>query len=151
MSRGTILVIEDDKEIVELIDHHIRELGYEVESSGDGEEGLQRALSGKYSLVVLDVMLPKLGGLEVCRELRKQRAAIPVLMLTARSEDLDKILGLELGADDYLTKPFNVLEFRARVGALLRRAGITERTEQSNNEGLIKFKGLIVNHFAHQA
>ena len=119
--RGQVLVIEDDEDILDLLSHQLADLGYSVESAGDGESGLQLALSNPYVLVVLDLMLPRLGGLEVCRRLRKEKAALPILMLTARSEDIDKVLGLETGADEYMTKPFNVLEFKARVRALLRR------------------------------
>jgi two-component system alkaline phosphatase synthesis response regulator PhoP len=116
-----ILIIEDDRNIVDLAKIHIRDLGYETDSAGDGESGLNKALGEKYALIILDIMLPKMDGLEVCRRFRQNDQLTPVLMLTAKSEELDKVLGLELGADDYLTKPFSVRELVARIKAILRR------------------------------
>jgi DNA-binding response OmpR family regulator len=123
-----ILIIEDDPQIIELAGIHIRDLGFQMDSAQDGEKGLQKALSGEYNLVILDLMLPKLDGLEVCRRIRQEDRRIPILMLTAKSEELDKVLGLELGADDYLTKPFSVRELVARIKAILRRI----ETERKN-------------------
>jgi len=123
-----ILIIEDDPQIIELAGIHIRDLGFQMDSAKDGESGLQKALSGEYHLVILDLMLPKLDGLEVCRRIRQEDRRIPILMLTAKSEELDKVLGLELGADDYLTKPFSVRELVARIKAILRRI----ETERKN-------------------
>jgi DNA-binding response OmpR family regulator len=123
-----ILIIEDDPQIIELAGIHIRDLGFQMDSAQDGESGLQKALSGEYDLVILDLMLPKLDGLEVCRRIRQEDRRIPILMLTAKSEELDKVLGLELGADDYLTKPFSVRELVARIKAILRRI----ETERKN-------------------
>jgi DNA-binding response OmpR family regulator len=117
-----ILLIEDDPEIAELVHLHLRDEGYQVERADSGDGGLALALQGGWGLVILDLMLPGLGGLDVCRRLREQERQVPILMLTARSEEIDKVLGLELGADDYLTKPFSVRELRARVKALLRRS-----------------------------
>jgi DNA-binding response OmpR family regulator len=117
-----ILLIEDDPEIAELVHLHLRDEGYQVERADSGDGGLALALQGGWGLVILDLMLPGLGGLDVCRRLREQEQQVPILMLTARSEEIDKVLGLELGADDYLTKPFSVRELRARVKALLRRS-----------------------------
>lgn len=117
-----ILVIEDDQDIASLVQLHLRDLGYEVDVAADGARGLERALSGGYGLVVLDVMLPGMDGLEVCRRLRAQPHYPWILMLTARSSELDRVLGLELGADDYLTKPFSIRELLARVKGLFRRA-----------------------------
>ena len=121
MSR-TILVIEDDRDIATLMELHLRDLGHAVHSIHDGAEGLAAALATPYDLIVLDVMLPGMDGLELCRRLRAQPAYTPILMLTAKSTELDRVLGLEVGADDYLTKPFSVREMLARVKALLRRA-----------------------------
>ncbi len=154
MERGTILVVEDDSEIVELVSHHLLQLGYAVDSVGDGAEGLKRALSKEYSLVVLDVMLPGLGGLEICRGIREAKKTIPILMLSGKSEDLDKILGLELGADDYVTKPFNVIEFRARVGALLRRTRMQQDARPLGADGgaaqRLSFRGLVMDLAVHR-
>ncbi|MFO7780644.1 MAG: response regulator transcription factor [Spirochaetia bacterium] len=133
----TVLVIEDDTEIVDLLSLHLRDLGLEVDSAGNGQDGVAKAQAGGYALVLLDIMLPGLDGLEVCRRIREQPGYIPVLMLTARSEELDKVVGLEVGADDYVTKPFSVRELMARVRALLRR---TERISRaaSGADGVVE-------------
>ncbi len=115
-----ILVIDDDVELCSLVSEYLRPEGFQVESAHDGNSGLSRALGGDYALVVLDVMLPRLNGFEVLRKLRDS-SRIPVLLLTARGEDVDRIVGLEIGADDYLPKPFNPRELVARIRAILRR------------------------------
>ncbi len=115
-----ILVVEDEREIADLIEIHLRNEGFDVLKAEDGERALRLLEGHEVHLVILDIMLPGLDGLEVCRRIRKDRT-IPILMLSARSEDMDKILGLSTGADDYLTKPFNVLELLARVKSQLRR------------------------------
>jgi len=120
MSR-TVLVIEDDRDIARLLELHLRDEGYSVTVATDGKTGVQQALSKSYDLIILDLILPGMDGLEVCRHIRTRPDYTPVLMLTAKSEDLDRILGLEMGADDYLTKPFNIRELLARVKALFRR------------------------------
>jgi len=117
-----VLVVEDDGDIAHLLALHLRDLGCEVELAGDGEAGLARARSGRYDLVILDLMLPRIDGLELCRRLRAEGLGTLVLMLTARTAELDRVLGLELGADDYLTKPFSIHELVARVKALFRRS-----------------------------
>jgi len=116
-----ILVVEDQRDIAELIAMHLRDLGHRVDCVHDGAAGYEAACSGRYDLVVLDVMLPGRDGLDIVRALRIDKVSTPVLMLTARSTELDRVLGLELGADDYLTKPFSIAELQARVRALLRR------------------------------
>jgi DNA-binding response OmpR family regulator len=116
-----ILVIEDNADIGHLLELHLAGINCEVRWVADGIAGLEEAERGGYDLVVLDLMLPGLDGLEICRRLRAGAAHVPILMLTAKSTELDRVLGLELGADDYLTKPFSVAEFVARVKALLRR------------------------------
>ncbi len=115
-----VLIIEDDKDITDLVEIHLQDLGYSLDKAYDGESGLSKALSGSYDLVLLDLMLPKLEGLEVCKRIREQDKALPILMLTSRSEEMDKILGLALGADDYIIKPFSIRELIARVKANLR-------------------------------
>ena len=125
---AAILLVEDDPDLAALLRLHLEDLGLRCDHSADGADGLALALAGPYALVVLDVMLPTLGGLEVCRRLRAAGRSTPVLMLTARGEEVDKVLGLELGADDYVTKPFALREVLARVRALLRRAELN-RTE----------------------
>lgn len=117
-----ILIIEDDPEIAGLVEYHLIDQGYQAELAGDGESGLAQALDGDFGLIVLDLMIPGIDGLEVCRRLRGEGRRTPILMLTAKSEEIDKVVGLELGADDYLTKPFSVRELMARIKAILRRA-----------------------------
>ncbi|MFO1301558.1 MAG: response regulator transcription factor [Burkholderiaceae bacterium] len=116
-----ILVVEDQRDIAELIAMHLRDLGHRIDCVHDGVAGYEAARSGRYDLIVLDVMLPGRDGLDIVRALRIDKVTTPVLMLTARSTELDRVLGLELGADDYLTKPFSIPELQARVRAMLRR------------------------------
>lgn len=122
MSNDLILIVDDEPSILQLSRMYLEREGFRVTSAQDGEAALSAVERLHPALVVLDVMLPKLDGFEVCRRLRASQSDIPILMLTARSEDIDKILGLELGADDYLTKPFNPRELTARVRAILRRS-----------------------------
>ncbi len=121
MSKEKILVVEDEDAILMLLEDDLTMEGYEVATARDGERGLSMAQEGVYDLVILDVMLPRRDGFEVCRQLRGSGAAVPILMLTAKSQEIDKVLGLELGADDYVTKPFSPRELIARVRAILRR------------------------------
>ena len=119
----TILVIDDDRDLCDLLDEYLRPEGFEVETAYDGDKGLEKALTGRYSIVILDVMLPgRNDGYGVLKQIRS-RASMPVLMLTARGDDVDRIVGLEMGADDYLAKPFNPRELLARIRAILRRSG----------------------------
>ena len=124
-----ILLVDDEQSVQTLLAYPLRKDGYEVVSALDGQEALDRFDDRAFDLIVLDVMLPKVDGLEVCRQLRG-RSAVPIIMLTARTEEIDKVLGLELGADDYITKPFSIREFRSRVKAVLRRVDM-QRTEVS--------------------
>ena len=117
-----ILVIEDDHNIADLVALHLRDEGYDVEVQSDGGGGLASALSGQHDLIILDLMLPGTDGLTICRRLRGEQCYIPILMLTAKSSEPDRVLGLEMGADDYLTKPFSIRELVARVKAMFRRA-----------------------------
>ena len=121
MSKTRILVVEDEEAILMALEDDLGMEGYEVETTGDGAQGLSMARTGSYDLVILDVMLPSMDGFEVCRQLRGSGAQVPILMLTAKSQEIDKVLGLELGADDYVTKPFSPRELIARVRAILRR------------------------------
>lgn len=116
-----VLVVEDDKDIAHLVTLHLRDAGHEVDEVHDGADGLDAAFAEPYDLVVLDLMLPSIDGLELCRRIRERQAYMLVLMLTAKTSELDRVLGLEMGADDYLTKPFSMRELQARVKALLRR------------------------------
>ena len=116
-----ILIVDDDVDLYKLVKQFLEPQGFEVQAAHDGPHGLERALTGDFKLIVLDIMLPDMGGLEVLRNLR-QKSNVPVLILTARGEDVDRIVGLEIGADDYLPKPFNPRELLARIRAILRRA-----------------------------
>jgi len=116
-----ILIIDDDEELCELVSEYLGVEGFSVESVNDGEAGLLQALSGEYDMAILDVMLPKMNGFDVLRSLRES-SKLPVIMLTARGDDMERIVGLEIGADDYLPKPFNPRELAARLRAILRRA-----------------------------
>jgi DNA-binding response OmpR family regulator len=122
MNAKRILVVEDDENLLLGLVDNLELEGYEVITAADGELGLARALEGRPDAVVLDLMLPRLSGFDVCRELRGRGIGAPILMLSARGQDTDKIRGLELGADDYVTKPFSIVELLARVRAMLRRA-----------------------------
>jgi DNA-binding response OmpR family regulator len=119
-----ILLVDDEEPIQRMLEFPLQKDGYEVVIAGDGEEAVERFDSQPFDLVVLDIMLPKKDGLEVCREIRA-KSTVPIIMLTARADEVDKVIGLELGADDYMTKPFSLREFRSRVRAALRRAGMT--------------------------
>ena len=131
----TILVAEDQADIRDLLVLNLRSAGYEVTAVADGREALARQTERAHDLLVLDLMMPGLDGLEVCKALRARGSATPILMLTAKSTELDRVLGLELGADDYLTKPFSLAELLARVKALLRRADLL-RAAQANAQTL---------------
>lgn len=120
--RPRLLLVEDEASLVMTLTDRLRSEGYEVDAATDGPSGLERATEGSYDLIVLDVMLPGQNGLDVCRDLRQRGVPTPVLMLTARGQVIDKVVALKLGADDYLTKPFDTMELLARVEALLRRA-----------------------------
>jgi DNA-binding response OmpR family regulator len=116
-----VLVIEDDKSIADLLEIHLKDLNCNVTTILDGGDGLKTATSDPFDLIVLDLMLPNVNGLEICKEVRRKDIYTPILMLTSKSEEMDKVIGLEVGADDYLTKPFSIREFIARVKAILRR------------------------------
>ncbi|MCP8617091.1 response regulator transcription factor [Salirhabdus salicampi] len=125
-----ILIVDDEESIVTLLKYNVEQAGYETEVAFDGEEALSIAEQQSFDLIILDLMLPKLDGMEVCKKLRQQKNSTPILMLTAKDDEFDKILGLELGADDYLTKPFSPREVVARIKAILRRS----QTKMASNE-----------------
>jgi len=143
MSR-TVLVIEDDKDIARLLELHLRDEGYSVTVVSDGKAGLRQALAKPYDIVILDLILPGMDGLEICRGIRNRKDYTPVLMLTAKSTDVDRIVGLEMGADDYLTKPFNVRELLARVKALFRRVEALRAKDPSAPQKRIESGGLTI-------
>jgi DNA-binding response OmpR family regulator len=126
-----ILIVEDEESILLPLEDNLRLEGYDVATAADGSAGLSMAADGGYDLIILDIMLPKMDGFEVCRRLRQDRVTTPILMLTAKSQEIDKVLGLELGADDYVTKPFSSREILARIKAILRRA--KEPSQDSEN------------------
>jgi DNA-binding response OmpR family regulator len=146
-----ILIVEDNRDIAEVVRLRLRDQGYVCDWSADGDEGLKKAISGKFDLVILDVVLPGTDGMEICKRMREERAEGAILMLTSKSEEFDKVLGLELGADDYLTKPFSVRELLARVKAILRRVekGETARS-RSSAPGSLKLGDLLIDMEKHK-
>jgi len=124
-----VLVIEDDKSIAELVQIHLNDMDCDVVWKSDGKEGLMEGMENVYDLIVLDLMLPGKDGLEVSKSLRAEKVRSPILMLTSKSEEIDKVLGLESGADDYMTKPFSIREFVARVRAIFRRIELDQEEE----------------------
>ena len=137
-----VLVIEDDPEIVDLLEIHLKDLSCELIKSYSGEDGLAKVKSNSLDLIILDIMLPGIDGMEVCRQIRSEKINVPVLMLTAKAEEIDKVLGLEIGADDYLTKPFSIREFIARVKAIFRRTQMIQESLTSNGGNLMEFGAL---------
>ncbi len=131
-----ILLVDDEQPIQTLLSFPLQRDGYDVVQASDGREALARFSEQQFDLVVLDLMLPRMDGLEVCKRLRADGSTVPIIMLTAKSEEIDKVLGLELGADDYITKPFSMREFRSRVKAALRRAGMV-RTENDDEQPIV--------------
>lgn len=143
--KDEILIIEDDRDIAELVEINIKDLGYDLVKAHDGEEGLEQALNNKYALIILDLMLPKLNGTEVCKKIRSKDVHTPILMLTAKSEELDKVLGLEMGADDYLTKPFSIRELLARIKANIRRVKVDAEHKSEEELGKrLDFGALVI-------
>ena len=144
-----ILLVEDEEKLARMVELELRYEGYQVHKSFDGRSGLERALSGEYDLVLLDIMLPQLSGMEVLRRLRKEGVQLPVIMLTARDSVVDKVSGLDSGADDYITKPFAIEELLARIRTTLRRA---DRINLSQGEQKDRYqvKDLVVDTARHQ-
>jgi DNA-binding response OmpR family regulator len=126
--RPTVLLVDDEESVQKVLTYPLEREGYRVVQARDGEEALELYRAEPVDLVVLDLMLPRVDGLAVCRSLREARSTVPIIMLTARGDEGDKVLGLELGADDYITKPFSIREFMSRVRALLRRAQLPPQT-----------------------
>jgi two-component system, OmpR family, alkaline phosphatase synthesis response regulator PhoP len=138
----SILIIEDDRDIAELIRLNLSEQGYRAEVKHNGPAGLERALEENWSLVVLDIMLPGMDGFEVCKSIRSSNRSMPVLMLTAKTDELDKVLGLELGADGYMTKPFGIRELLARVKSIFRRIEVDREQNSSKTYRELTFGDL---------
>ncbi|MCB1761202.1 MAG: response regulator transcription factor [Gammaproteobacteria bacterium] len=151
--RYSVLIIEDDPDIARLVQMHLRDIDCEAEIAVDGEQGCSRFSERRFDLVVLDLMLPGRDGIDVCRELRLHPRYVPILMLTAKSSELDRVLGLEIGADDYLTKPFSIAELKARIKALFRRvAALSGGAEADTDEpdgGVIRHGALVMDPARH--
>jgi len=146
ITRTRILIVEDEPAMVAGLRDNFEYEDYEVISAEDGVAGLERALKDAPDLVVLDVMMPKMSGLDVCKQLRAKRPELPIIMLTARGQEVDKVVGLELGADDYVTKPFSIRELMARVKAVLRRRSIA----QPSTSEIYRFGDIAVNTRSHE-
>lgn len=142
-NRG-ILIVEDDPDISHLIEIHLNDIAFNADIVHNGVDGLNRASNNDYQLIILDLMLPGMDGLELCRRLRSMAINTPVLMLTAKSSEFDRVLGLELGADDYLTKPFSIKELQARVKAILRRVELSSKQQTLDIEERIEAKSLVI-------
>ena len=146
-----ILIVEDERDISEILRYNVIKQGYEAEVANDGEKGLALALSGTFDLILLDVMLPKVDGFEILRRVRS-RLETPIIMLTAREEENDKILGLDLGADDYMTKPFSLGELTSRIRANIRRFSgetVVKQKQEQQDEGIIKLDELEIDTNAY--
>jgi DNA-binding response OmpR family regulator len=138
----SILVVEDNKDLVNLLEINLSDEGYNVRIAMDGVTAVEAFEKEEPSLIILDVMLPKMDGFDVCKEVRSKNKQVPILMLTAKSEEVDKVLGLEIGADDYMTKPFSIREFLARVKAILRRANTSPQASTTKTQ--LSYKDLIM-------
>jgi DNA-binding response OmpR family regulator len=143
MSRK-ILVVEDNKDLARLLELHLRDLTYEVDLAFDGNAGWAQITSNPYDLIILDLMLPGIDGLEICRRIRAQPSYTPILMLTSKSTELDRVLGLEIGADDYVTKPFSIRELMARVKAIFRRIDELQSDRRPDKQSLIRAADLVI-------
>jgi DNA-binding response OmpR family regulator len=144
MKKDKVLIIEDDRDISDLVAIHIKDMDYDVDQSYDGKDGLLKALNNSYRFIILDIRLPSLDGYEVCKKIRNEKDNTPILMLTSKSEEIDKVLGLEIGADDYITKPFSIRELTARIKALLRRIEMT-RNVSTEEDVEIRSHDLYIN------
>ncbi len=149
MIKKNILIVEDQQDIANLVKMHLLDIQCDVTLATDGDEGLQQAETNRFDLIILDLMLPGVDGLEICRHIRRQSVYTPVLMLTSKSTELDRVLGLEVGADDYLVKPFSILELVARVKAMFRRIEALNR-ESTDSQVNQTFGELSINIEKHQ-
>ena len=141
-----ILVVEDEPSIVTLLTYNLEQAGFQVLTAEDGNQGLKLALEEKPDFIILDIMLPGMDGMEICKKLRQEKVKTPILMLTARDDEFDKVLGLELGADDYMTKPFSPRELVARIKAIMRRTNFENETEEDD---VIVIGDLLINESRH--
>jgi len=139
-----ILIIEDEQSILKLLSYNLEQEGYDVEFSMDGQEGLDMALENTYDMILLDLMLPSRDGMDICRTIRQEKIEVPIIMLTAKDTEIDKILGLEIGADDYITKPFSPREVVARIKAILRRYKQSKSSKTLRNDEEVIAVGEII-------
>ena len=139
-----ILIIEDNRDLARLLESHLQDLAFQVEVAFDGLTGFAKANSDHYDLIILDLMLPGLDGMEICRRLRRKPSYVPILMLTAKSSEMDRVIGLEIGADDYVTKPFSIRELLARVKAILRRVEELKEGAKEHVKAAIQFGDLLL-------
>jgi len=148
MSRK-ILIVEDNTDLAKLLELHLRDLNYKVDLAFDGDAGWAQMTSNDYDLIILDLMLPGIDGLEICRRIRTRPAYTPILMLTSKSAELDRVLGLEMGADDYVTKPFSIAELMARVKAIFRRIDELKSDRQPVEQTTIRAGDLVIDPERH--
>ena len=139
-----ILIIEDNRELAQLLEMHLKDLSFNVDLAFDGVSGVRKAEEKKYDLIILDLMLPGLDGMEICRRVRSKSSYVPVLMLTSKSSEMDRVLGLELGADDYVTKPFSLMELMARVKAIIRRVDTLRDQEKTDATDIIRAGDMVI-------
>lgn len=145
----TVLIVDDEKSIVDILKFNLTNAGYETDCAYDGKEALEKARTGNPDLILLDIMLPHIDGFEVCKTLRAEGSNIPIIMITAREEETDKVFGLELGADDYITKPFSMRELMARVNANMRRVATAEAPPQELSENVLHFREMLIDFQRH--
>ena len=142
-----VLIVEDEPNMLKGLKDNLEFEGYEVDGSDNGEDGLNKILGDNFDLIILDVMMPKMSGFDVCKKAREKRIKTPIILLTAKGEEVDKVLGLELGADDYVTKPFSLRELLARVKAILRRSDKIDTTSEVINIGKLEIHFATYNAF----
>lgn len=146
MKDRKVLLIEDDPDIADLLEIHLQDLDLVLDRAEDGLTGLEKALNNDYELLILDLMLPRLNGLDICKKIRETKKSLPILMLSAKTEEFDKVLGLELGADDYLTKPFSIRELLARIKALIRRVNAVIEDQSATDQVEVSYGPLSINN-----
>jgi len=143
-----IVIVEDDPAIAEMLIYHLQDCGYQIEHFSDGLLAKQGLANSVFDLVLLDIMLPSYNGLDLCRELRQQNPAIPIMLLTSLDSEADRVVGLELGADDYLTKPFSMRECQARIKALLRRSQLNKQSHEQQKQDELTIQELVISEAA---
>lgn len=148
MEKRKLIIVEDEKNIIELVKYNFEQDNFRVDFATNGQLGYEKIKENDYDLVILDLMLPKMDGISICKALRSENNDVPIIMLTAKSEEIDKILGLELGADDYVTKPFSVNELKARIKSVLRRYDKVD--QKSDEEEILKLQDIMIDINKHK-